>query len=265
MATQSQRLTASPLQLLRQALGGPRQVRDKAQRLGRTALLWCNQREVHSRLQALQRRGHIDQIPTRMQLAFGAIDMLRFVIVPASRDYYAAKGINFSFHQVLRVLDDPGAVLDPTGFFSDRDSIMGHVMQVVHLNPIYDLQLLEMFDDGLQRFEDDVAAMVAGTHPRAATIGAIIEDPLYHGRLLRYIQQYRADPASALPIVREEQSLRGDPSFAAAERQFATLPGYIAWCNGLPRDFAALVRHRWQMRAFPVAGQPPIANLPTGK
>ena len=32
-------------------------------------------------------------------------------------------------------------------------------MQVVHLNPVYDLQLLQMFPDGLDELEAQVAAM----------------------------------------------------------------------------------------------------------
>ena len=114
--------------------------------------------------------------------------MLRFVIEPGARDYYAQQGISFGFHQLLRVLDDPVSMIDPTGFLSERDTIVGHVMQVVHLNPIYDLQLLQMFADGLDELERQVEAMVAGTHPRQRTIGAIVEDPDYHARLLDYVR-----------------------------------------------------------------------------
>jgi hypothetical protein len=39
--------------------------------------------------------------------------------------------------------------------------------------------------------------MIDGTHPRARTIGAIVEDPGYHARLLDYVRRYRRDPASA--------------------------------------------------------------------
>jgi hypothetical protein len=94
--------------------------------------------------------------PTPWQVFFGGFDMLRFVIEPASRDYYRQKGISFGFHQLLRVLDDPVSMIDPTGFLSERDTIIGHVMQVVHLNPVYDLQLLEMFPDGLDELERQV-------------------------------------------------------------------------------------------------------------
>jgi hypothetical protein len=52
--------------------------------------------------------------------------------------------------------------------------------------------------------------------------------------------------------VREEQTLRGNPAFAAAERTFATLPGFLAYCNRLPTGFATLAK-RWRgVRTFPV-------------
>jgi hypothetical protein len=130
-------------------------------------------------------------------------------------------------------------MIDPTGFLSDRDTIVGHVMQVVHLNPVYDLQLIQMFPDGLEDFERQVQAMVDGTHPRHQTIDAIVEDDGYHVRLLDYVRRFRADPHTP-PPVREEQTLRSDPHFAAAERTFATLPGFIQYCNRLPTHLATL-------------------------
>src|SRR6266704_5403426 len=172
---QPARLTAHPLRLIVQAIGGPRQIAGKLRRLGRTLRLYGNRAEIERRLGLLEAKGYIAVRPTALQILFGGLDMLRFVIVPASRDYYQQKGISFGFHQLLRVLDDPVSMIDPTGFLSDRDTIVGHVMQVVHLNPVYDLQLIQMFPDGLEDFERQVAAMVAGTHPRARTIGAIVE------------------------------------------------------------------------------------------
>lgn len=248
--TPTLRLTASRAQLLRTALGGPREIAGKLVRLARTLRLWLHPGEIDARLAQLERRGYVAERPTRLQILFGSLDMLRFVIEPASRDYYRQRGIDFGLHQVLRWLDDPCSLIDPTGFFSDRDTIMGHVMQVVHLNPIYDLQLLQMFPDGLLEFERQVEQMVAGTHPRARTIAAIVEEPDYHARLLDYVRRYRRDPSTP-PLVREAQTLRVDPAFAAAERTFATLPGFIAYCNALPRDLRTL-RRRWRtLKAFP--------------
>lgn len=252
------RETASPWQRIAAAIGGPRAIGGKCVRIARTARLWLDPAAVRARLGELERKGFIDRQPGRWQILFGGIDMLRFVIEPASRDYHAQQGLSFGFQQLLRVLDDPVSMIDPTGFLSERDTIIGHVMQVVHLNPVYDLQLLQMFPDGLDELEAQVAAMVAGTHPRRGTIGAIVEDPDYHARLLDYVRRFRLDPATP-PLVRQEQTLRADPAFAAAERTFATLPGFIRYCNRLPGDFGALAKRSRRVRAFPVELAEPVA------
>ena len=245
------RTEAGPLTLLRTALGGPREIAGKLRRVARTLRLYTDRREVPRRLEALAARGLAPARPTRLQLLFGGLDMLRFMIEPASREYYADRGISFGFHQLLRVLDDPVSMIDPTGFLSERDTIIGHLLQVTHLNPIYDLQLLQCFDDGLGELERQVQQMLDGTHPRRRTIGAIVEDPEYHRRLLAYVRAYRADPVAAEPPVRE-QALRGDPHFAAAERCFATLPGYLCYCARLPRRLGALWRRARALERFPL-------------
>lgn len=253
MSPPAKRLTASPWQLIRDAVGGRREVADKLRRLGRTVRLWFDRVEIDRRLTELQRRGYIRERPAPLQIFFGGLDMLRFIIEPAARDYYTQKGISFGFHTLLRVLDDPASMIDPTGFLSERDTIVGHVMQVVHLNPVYDLQLIQMFPDGLEDFERQVQAMVEGTHPRQRTIGAVVEDADYHRRLLDYIRRFRLDPHTP-PLVRQAQTLRHDPLFAAAEAQFATLPGFIDYCGQLPRRLRALLPRLWRVGTFP--GQP---------
>jgi hypothetical protein len=245
------RQTAPAWSLVAQAIGGPREIGGKLARLARTLRLYLDPSAVDARLQRLEWRGYIRVRPTRLQILFGGLDMVRFVIEPAARDYYRQKGISFGFHQLLRVLDDPVSMIDPTGFLSERDTIVGHVMQVVHLNPVYDLQLIEMFEDGLEQFERQVEAMVAGTHPRARTIGAIVEDPGYHARLLDYVRRFRKDPTTT-PPVREEQTLRNDAHFAAAERTFATLPGFIEYCHRLPTSLTALVTRLRATERFPI-------------
>lgn len=253
----SRRQTEPVWRLLRDAIGGPREVAAKTTRLARTVRLWLDGAEIERRLARLERLGFISQRPSRAQLFFGALDMLRFVIEPASRDYYRQRGVSFGLHQALRWLDDPASLIDPTGFLSERDTIVGHVMQVVHLNPVYDLQLIQMFEDGLEDFERQVAAMVDGTHPRARTIGAIVEDPGYHARLLEYVRRFRSDPHTA-PLVREEQTLRTDAAFAAAERTFATLPGYVDYCNRLPRSIPVLLGRLRSVKQFPLELAAPL-------
>ena len=245
----SPRHTAPPWTLLAQAVGGPREIAGKLERLVRTVRLWLNPKELTRRLKALETRGLAPARPTRLQLLFGGLDMLRFVIEPAAREYYRQQSISFGFHQCLRILDDPVSMIDPTGLLSERDTIMGHVMQVVHLNPLFDLQLLEVFPEGLAVFERELEAMVAGTHLRARTIAAVVEDPGYHTRLLEYVRRYRADPTTP-PLVREQETLRANPRFAAAERQFATLPGFLAYCDQLPKGFLQLVRRLRAVREF---------------
>jgi hypothetical protein len=245
------RQSASPLTLIRTALGGPREIGGKLARLLGTARLWLRPGEVRGRLEELQRAGLVDELPGRAQIFFGGLDMLRFVIEPFSREYYEMKGISFGFHQLLRVLDDPVSMIDPTGFLSERDTIIGHVMQVVHLNPIYDLQLMEMFPGGLDEFERQVAAMVDGSHPRHRTISAIVEEPDYHARLLEYVRRYRRD-RFAPPIRREQGELRNDPVAAAAERTFATLPGFLRYCRRLPPGLVANLRRLRRVERFPL-------------
>ena len=249
--TTTARTSEKPWRLIAQAVGGPGAIAGKARRFAQTTRLYLGRDEIPRRLRQLRSRGLIAEEPSTLQLLFGGVDMLRFMIEPGARDYYEQQGISFGFHQLLRLLDDPVSMIDPTGFLSARDTIIGHLMQVTHLNPIYDLQMLEMFPDGLDELEHQVAQMVQGVHPRQRTIGAIVEDPGYHARLLDYVRRYRADPATP-QMPREQQTLRDDPHFAAAERQFATLPGFIEYCCRLPRDLRSLVRRLATVRAFPL-------------
>jgi hypothetical protein len=92
--------------------------------------------------------------------------------------------------------------------------------------------------------------MLAGTHPRAETIGAIIEDPAYHARLLDYVRRFRENPATE-SIVRD-QTLREDPHFAAAERTFATLPGFLGYATSLPKRPRELFRRYRSLARFPL-------------
>ena len=245
------RSSEPPLRLLRRAAGGRRELAGKLARIARTLRLWLDRGELERRMQALAARGFLAGGPTRAQIFFGGLDMLRFVIEPAARDYTRQKGLSFGFHQLLRVLDDPMSMIDPTGLLSDRDTIVGHLMQVVHLDPVYDLQLIQMFPDGLEDLERQVARMVDGTHPRSDTIAAIVEEPDYHARLLDYVRRYRQDPSTP-PLRRRGQTLFSDPVFAAAARTFATLPGFMAYCCGLPRGPFALARRLVRVRAFRV-------------
>lgn len=248
---QTARTRERPLELLRRTAGGPRELASKVRRLARTLRALADSEALRARLERLEALGLVTSAPTRVQIVVGSIDMLRFWIEPAARDYYAQRGIAFGFHQVLRVLDDPSSMVDPTGFLLDRDVIIGHLMQVVHANPAYDLQLLESHDGGLADLEAQVESMLAGTHPRARSIGAIVEDPDYHARLLEYVRAYRADPAAARAPVRE--NVAADPRFQALERTFGTLPAAMRYFGRLPETPVRGALHVLTVRSFPTA------------
>jgi hypothetical protein len=146
------RLKARPWDLVRQTMGGPAVVADKLRALVDAVTNYGREDLVRARLERLKALGHIQEIPNRIQRIVGAIDMMRFFIVPAAADYYQEKGLDFRFHSLLRFLDDPASIIDPTGFNSTRDNIIGHVMQVVHANPEYDFQLLDTWEDGMGRW-----------------------------------------------------------------------------------------------------------------
>ncbi len=242
------RLTESPLALLRRAAGTPSEMADKLRRLTQALAAYADGPALDARLTRLVELGMIERVPTRLQLVVGSVDMLRFWISPAAADYYASKGIDYGFHQVLRFLDDPASMVDPTGFLSERDTIIGHVMQVVHANPAYDLQLLESHEGGLEEIEAQVLAMLDGTHPRAASIGAVVEEPDYHARLLEFVRAYRTHRDADAPI---RDNVASDPRWREIERTFGTLPRAMAYFAKMPNRPLAAAWHLLTVRTFP--------------
>ena len=241
-AQTTDRQSVGTVGLILAAIGGPRQIRDKAIRAIRTARLYVDFRETGRRIDRIGEHLGVSPMPSRLQMWFGGLDMLRFMIVPAAAEYYRLRGINFRLHQLLRFLDDPVSLFDPVGFLSDRDVAIGHLMQVVHLNPRYDVQLLGSFPGGHAELERQLEQLIAGEHPRTASIRAIVEHPDYHQQLLAYVRAYRRDPQSV--EMRRAQALRADPEFVRAEHQFSALNDFLRYANRLPQGGLALLRHR---------------------
>jgi hypothetical protein len=242
------RLSERPLTLIRRTLGTRDELRGKLQRAGFTLANYAFPRRIEDRVERLQDLGYIGGKPNRTQLVFGSIDMFRFFIVPCAADYYRSKNISFAFHALLRVLDDPASMMDPTGFMSHRDAIIGHLMQVTHADPIYDLQLLAAIDDGLEELERQLLQMLEGTHPRSESIGAIIEDPDYHRRLLEHVREFRADPTHVKPLLRE--NVANHPHFAEIADTFGDLPSAIGYFASLPDRPLPALRRLFRTRAF---------------
>ncbi len=248
MEEKTTRRKASPWQLVKQAAGGPRDLIEKFGRLGRTLRGYRDRDELRRKLERLQAIGVIEEIPTNVQLFAGAVDMLRFWISPAAAEYYASIGIGYGFHQVLRFLDEPSSVVDPVGFYSSRDGIIGHLMQVVHANPRYDFELLSMYEDGLEQLEKQIEMMLQGTHPRAASIGAVVEEPDYHARLLDYTRSFRKNPETAPPI---RANVANNPHWVDIERTFGSLKTSMRYCCRLPKEPADALHHLMMVTSFP--------------
>ena len=240
------RLEASPLILVARAAQSPATWPGKLRRLGE--LIARYRRGDHrAGLERLIELGIVDVCPTDAQLFAGAVDMLRFWISPAAADYYAERGIDYTFHQVLRALEEPASLGDPIGLFSTRDGIIGHLMQVVHANPRYDLELL-MMHDGVGELEAQLEAMLAGTHPRAAAIGAIVEEADYHARLLEYVRAFRVDPMSPPPL---RSNISG--KFDVLERTFGSIRPAMRYFAALPPRWPGALRHLVATRSFAVS------------
>jgi hypothetical protein len=241
------RLSEPPLKLIRRAIGTRPQRQAKRRRLAYALRCMVIPGEVRRRLERLRESGIIRQVPGRIQLVLGSLDMFRFFILPCADDYYRSKGITFSFHALLRFLDDPASVADPTGLLSHPDAIIGHLMQVVHADPVYDLELLSAIDGGLESLEAQLLQMLAGTHPRASSIGAIVEEPDYHERLLRYTREFRADPGAAERMRRA--NLTTDSPFYAAGLTFGSMGSTMDYFAAMP---GGPLRGLWRLLRFRV-------------
>jgi len=234
------RFRERPWTLIRRTLGDREDIRKKLERAKYTLVNYMHRRRVEERLRMLQELGLIDEVPNRTQMIFGSLDMFRFFILPCAADYYRSKHIRFGFHALLRVLDDPASMMDPTGFMSHPDAIIGHLLQVTHADPVYDIQLLAVHPGGVDELERQIEQILAGTHPRGESIGAIIEDPTYHARLLEYLREYRVDP-ECRRLLRE--NIERNPEFAEVANTFGNLYTALDYFASLPtRPWRALIR-----------------------
>lgn len=244
------RLSESPLRLLRRAAGSRAEVRAKIGRLARALATLRRPAVVDARIERLRALGYVDVVPTPVQMAVGSIDMLRFWISPAAAEYYASRGIGYGFHQVLRVLEEPASMVDPTGLCTERDVIIDHLLQVVHANPAYDLQLLEAHEDGLAELEAQTLAAIAGTHPKSASLSATVEDASYYARLLGYVRAFRESRDARAPL---RANIAESEKWAPIERTFGTLPAALRYFARMPRTPLGGAWHLVTVRQFPRA------------
>jgi hypothetical protein len=209
--------------LLRDVIGGWRQLRDRVVQLVGLVIGLLRPKLIRERLERLRALGHIEVVPTTAQLLVAARDQMIVSATTETKMFYESQGIPWVFHNVRRFLSNPATMLDPLGLFSPRDAIIHHVLQTFHRHPVYDLVLLRAFPDGVEEMRRQAEELAAGTHPHQRALTSLIEDGSYHRRLLDEIGAFEKNPLEpARPI---PPGLVADPRLMLAMDQFKDLAG----------------------------------------
>lgn len=185
---------------------------------------------VRRRLERLKDAGAIEVIPSFSQILVGGQQMMLGTASDETRIFYEARGIDFTFHNLRRFLDHPASMMDPVGFFSDRDTIIHHIFQSTHRHPVYDFQLLLMYDGGLAELARRAAQVEAGTDPAQQRFEHLVEDPTYFDRLFDQIRAFVADPATPASSGGYHVD---DPAMMLAMDQFKDLRGFTNYAAHL--------------------------------
>ncbi|MBZ0252274.1 MAG: hypothetical protein K8I02_02950, partial [Candidatus Methylomirabilis sp.] len=222
------------LQDARTALGDGRRRREKLRDAARTARGLLDAREQRRRLEQLRAEGLIEELPGRWQVAVASWRMFFDFIIPGSRRYYKQTGKNFLWQQVLRILDEPCAMMDPVGLGAPEDAIISHLVQVGHHAAAYDVELLRMFPNGVEHLRDEVRLLVEGRHPRQAAIDAICEVADYHERLLEALDRYLEDPEAHGRVDVLGPPPGTEAMFEVADERYLTPSRFFKYCLRMP-------------------------------
>jgi len=222
------------LKEIRAAIGPWSAIRRKFVNAARTVWNTVYRKERRRRLTLLRERGMIETIPTEWQIWMASYDMMTGYIIPSNDEFYANYDKNQYWLQFLRVLDEPSTMMDPTGLAVDAETVIQHLLHVVHCSAGYDIGLLEMFPDGLDRLEAQLRAHVAGTHPRQAAIADLIERPQYPAELLDAVRLYRQDPETHWKVTTFETPDGCDALFDFGIERYGTLGRLLRYAHTLP-------------------------------
>ncbi len=233
------------LKELRAAIGPWSAIRRKFFNAMRTTWNTVYRKERRRRLALLQSRGLIETAPTEWQIWMASYDMMTGYIMPSNDEFYANYDKNQYWLQFLRVLDEPSTMMDPTGLAVDCDTVIQHLLHVVHCSAAYDVGLLEMFPDGLDRLEDQLELYVAGNHPRQAAIADLIERPEYPAELLDAVRLYRQDPETHWMVTTFATPDGCNDLFDFGIDRYGTLGRLLRYAHTLPRSPWASLKARW--------------------
>ena len=153
-----------------------------------------NRTERRRRLEFLLEQGHIHEIPTEWQIMQASRDMLVDYIIPSNGEFYEHYDQNQYWLQFLRVLDEPSAMMDPTGLAVSREMIVQHLLHVVHCTAGYDVGLLHMFPDGIEALEEQLKLYVAENTRGRPRSRSLLSANRIRKELLDALQLYKADP-----------------------------------------------------------------------
>jgi hypothetical protein len=224
-------LGRSPLRLLADVVGGWRQNRDKLVQLAALLAAFFRPALVRRRLARLRALGHVDDVPGLAQLLVAGRDQIMVSASEETKLFYRSQGIPWVFHNLRRFIAGPATMLDPIGLFSPRDTIVHHVLQTFHRQPIYDLVLLRAHEDGMDEMARQADQIAAGTHPHQRSLTSLIEDGSYHARLPGEIAAIRADPHA--PARDLPPALVDDPHMMLAMDQFKDIRGFARYAARL--------------------------------
>ncbi len=243
---------------LRVAAGSPRAFARKWIDAARTVRTALSRRERDERYARLQAAGLTGEQPTDWQLVQGAWHMLFGFLLPSNVEFYEHYEQGHWWQQLLRLLDEPSAMLDPIGLGLSREMVISHLLQVVHTSAGYDVALLYMFEDGLGELRRQLEQLVAGTHPRQAAIEAILERDDYPELLLAALDRFEADPVTHWEIRTQPVPEGCGPRFYWGIETFGTPGRLFAYCRALPETPLASAR-AWARGQLRVPSPPSLA------
>lgn len=220
-------ISRTRLSLLMGAVGGPGYNARKLRSTGATLGAYLHWPTVRARLQRLRDCGLTESVPSFSQLMVGGQHMMLGASSDETRLFYESQGIGFTFHNFRRLVDYPSSMLDPVGFFSDRDTLVHHILTTSHRHPVYDFQLLLMFDDGLDELSRRLELAVRGEDRDQLRLDQLVEDPGYYQRLLPQVREFCSDPSmGTIPL---EYPYSRDARLLMAMDQFKDVPGFIRY------------------------------------
>lgn len=225
-------IARGPVALLATAVGGPGYLARKSLSGLATLAAYAHWPTVRGRFARLVELGLVAEVPSFSQLMLAGQHMMLGAASDETRLFYESQRIGFTFHNFRRFVDFPSAMLDPVGFFSDRDTIIHHILSTAHRHPVYDFQLLLMFEDGPATLLRRTEMAVAGRDLDQVHLDALVEDPGYYARLLPQVRAFCADPT--VPAAELVYAYSDDPYLRLAMDQFKDVPGFVRYACRLP-------------------------------